>query len=139
MAFSGYLIKIGGSAGTVLPMKYIKAESYKATPDQRLEVEAKRATTGLLHRNTVSHKATKIEFETPPMTNLDVATLNGLFQANFTDSLQRRLTIEFYNDETDSYREADCYMPDAQYNINRIDLAQNLVYYNPIRFAFIEY
>ena len=28
MAFSGYLIKVGGSNGTILPMKFMKAESY---------------------------------------------------------------------------------------------------------------
>ena len=29
MAFNGYLIKIGGSNGTILPMKFIKYEEYK--------------------------------------------------------------------------------------------------------------
>lgn len=139
MAYSGYLIKIGGSNGTDLPMKYIKAESYKSTPDQRMENKAARDTTGVLHRTTVAHKATKIEFETPPITNADVSALNTLFSNAYTDALQRRLTIQFYDEETDSYREADCYMPDVQYNINRIDQANYVIYYNPIRFAFIEY
>jgi len=139
MAYSGYLIKIGGSNGVDLPMKYIKAESYKSTPDQRMEVKATRDTTGVLHRNTVVHKASKIEFETPPITNSDVSALNTIFSNAYTDALQRKLTIQFYDEETDSYREADCYMPDVQYTIYRIDNVKNIIYYNPIRFAFIEY
>lgn len=139
MAFSGYLIKIGGSGGTELPMTYMKAESYKATPSQRMEVKAARDATGVLHRNTVEHTATKIEFETPPMTNRDVATLMGLFRSNWSNENERRLDIEYYNEEEDDYITADVYIPDIQYPIYRIDLATNTVYYNPIRIAFIEY
>ena len=137
MAFSGYLIKLKGGTAQELPMKYMAAESYSCTPDQRMEVSANRATTGLLHRNTVSHTAVKIEFETPPMTNKDIAALNALIQSHYTDALQRKLTIEFYNNETDSYRDAVVYMPDVQYNITRID--GNTIHYNKVRYAFIEY
>ena len=28
MAYAGYLIKLGGSSGTVLPLEFVKAESY---------------------------------------------------------------------------------------------------------------
>lgn len=139
MAFSGYLIKLKGGTVQELPMEYISIESYNCTPDQRMESKATRATTGLLHRTTVEHKPVKIEFETPPMTNSDIATLNALIQGHFTDSLQRKLTIEFYNNETDSYRDATVYMPDTHYTINRIDKATNTIYYNKVRYAFIEY
>jgi len=140
MAFSGYLIKLMGGTAETLPLKYVALESYSCTPDQRMESKASRATTGLLHRTTVEHKPMKIEFETPAMmTNVDVATLNAMIQSHFTDSLQRKLTIEFYNNETDSYREAECYMPDVQYKIIRVDKGKNLLYYDKIRYAFIEY
>ena len=139
MAYSGYLVKIGGSNGTILPMKYIKLSSYKSTPDQRMETKAARAVTGILHRTTCSHKATKVEFETTYLTNKDVKALNDLFQGSFSNALQRKLTINFYNQETDSYRDAVCYMPDVEYTIYRIDTKTNTVHYEPVRFAFIEY
>lgn len=140
MAYAGYLIKLKGGIAEDLPAKYIALESYSCTPDQRLESKATRATTGLLHRTTVAHKPTKIEFETPAMmTNKEVATLNATIQEHFTDALQRKLTIEYYDMETDSYRDAECYMPDVQYKIIRIDKATNLIYYDKIRYAFIEY
>lgn len=139
MAFNGYLIKLGGSGGTELPMKFMSIESYKSTPNQRMESKAARSVTGVLNRTTVSHVATKIEFETPYMTNLDRKQLNDLLAANWIVPLERKIKIYFYDDENDSYREATCYMPDVQYTIDHIDLNTNLVYYKPVRYAFIEY
>ena len=139
MAYAGYLIKLGGSGGTVLPNKYIALESYTSTPNQRLEAEAARAITGVLHRTTVEHKPTKIEFTTPIITNADLATLNNMFATNFVNTLERKIVINYYDQETDSYRDATCYMPDPSYQILRIDKNKNVVYYHGIRFAFIEY
>ncbi len=140
MAYSGYLIKLLGGNGTeTLPFKYMGLSSYKCTPDQRLESKAARASTGILHRTTVEHKATKIEFSTPPITNIELSTLNAMLQRHFTDSLQRKIVIEYYDMEIDGYRTATCYMPDVDYTIDRIDNANNIVYYQAVRYAFIEY
>lgn len=139
MAYSGYLIKLKGGVAENLPFEYIGLDSYSATPDQRMESKANRATTGLLHRTTVAHTATKIEFTTPVLTNSQVAALNSLISGHYTDALQRRLTIEYYDNETDTYKEADVYMPDVQYQIHRVDNDTNTIWYNPIRYAFIEY
>ena len=37
MAFSGYLMKLGGSDGTELPMEFIKAQSYNVEPARHKE------------------------------------------------------------------------------------------------------
>ena len=87
----------------------------------------------------MSHKATKIEFETPHMTNKEVAALNTLLALHMTDALQRNITIEYYDEESDTYKEANCYMPDIQYKIDHVDNTNNIIYYKPIRYAFIEY
>ena len=139
MAYNGYLIKLGGSGGSTLPMNFISPQSYKSTPNQRMEAEAARAITGVLHRTTVEHVATKIEFKTTVLTNRDLRTLNNLLRAYFTDNQERKIVINYYDQETDSYRNATCYMPDVDYTISRIDMETNTVYYEPIRYAFIEY
>ena len=135
MAFNGYLIKLGGSSGTELPLSYVKAESYSATPNQRMESEAKRAVTGLLKRTTCEHTATKIEINTVPMTN----SLWNMIKTRFTNQLQRDITLEYYDNETDSYKTGNFYMPDIQYPILRVDTDANLIHYDSIRLAFIEY
>ena len=139
MAYAGYLIKLGGSGGTTLPMEYIASDSYKSTPNQRMESKATRSVTGVLHRTTVEHKATKIEFNTTMLTNTQLAALNNLFATHFSNQLERKITINYYDQETDTYRDAVCYMPDVNYEIYRIDQDTNTVYYNGIRYAFIEY
>ena len=137
MAFSGYLIKLGGSSGDILPMKSIAAESYSATPDQRLESKAARAATGVLYRSTCNHKATKIEIETIPMTNKDLTGLMSLIASRFSDANQRKINLQYYDNETDNYNTGTFYMPDIQYKILRVD--GNTIYYDSIRLAFIEY
>ena len=137
MAYNGYLLKLGGSGGTDFPMKYIKLEGYNITPNQRMESEAKRAVTGVLHRTTVTHTATKIELNTPNMTNLDVDAMMTLFRNYWTSTSERKLTLQYYDMETDSYKEGTFYMPDVKFIIDHID--GNMVYYKETRVAFIEY
>ena len=139
MAYNGYLIKLGGSGGTILPMQYIKVGEYNITPNQRMESEAKRSVTGYLHRSTVAHTATKVEFNTPIMTNRDMDNLMYLIRSAWSNTLERKLNLEYYDMETNSYKTGTFYMPDIKFNISRIDEDLNLVIYNETRFAFIEY
>lgn len=137
MAYAGYLVKLGGASGTAFPLKYIRTESYDTTPNQRMESEAGRATTGLLHRTTIEHTSTKIEFETPPLTNEQLAAINSMLAGAMSDTHRRDITIQYYDMETDSYKIANCYMPDVKYTINVINGMK--VIYKPVRYAFIEY
>ena len=139
MAYNGYLIKVGGTNGTPLPFKYIKLDGYNITPNQRMETEAKRAVTGLLHRSTVAHTASKIEFNTPYMTNADVDAMMTLFRNAWTSTIERKLTIEYYDMETDTYKEAVVYMPDIKFEIDHVDNVNNIITYKETRVAFIEY
>lgn len=139
MAFNGYLIKVGGSSGTILPMKYIKVEGYVITPNQRMETEAKRTVDGLLHRSTVDHTASKIELTTPNLTNLDVDAMMTLFRNAWTNVVERKLTLEYYDMETNTYKTGDFYMPDTKFTIDHIETDINIIVYKESRIAFIEY
>ena len=133
------LLKLGGSSGTVFPMKYIKVEGYNVTPNQRMETEAKRDVTGTLHRSTVAHTATKVEFNTPNMTNLDVDAMMTLFRNAWTSTAERKLTLYYYDMETNDYKTGTFYMPDIQFQIDHIDNTNGIIYYKETRIAFIEY
>jgi len=140
MAFNGKLLelKVGGDY-IEFPITLINAESYKVTPNQRLESSANRSTTGKLVRTTVSHTASKIDLNTIVLKNDDLNTIQGLLASAYTDALQRKLNLRYYVPETDSYKTGTFYMPDVDYDILRIDLDTNTVWYNSIRYAFIEY
>lgn len=141
MAFSGYLLKIGtGNSAVEFPMKYISYDTYSVTPNQRQEQKASRNAKGLLVRVTLSHMPVKIEFETNDgMTNTDVAQIGTLLRGKYIIQKERKLNITYYDPEEDTYKTAQCYMPDVQYKIKNIDKANNKVYYNKLRYAFIEY
>lgn len=138
MAFSGYLIKVGSSE-VEIPLKYMRAETYTVTPNQRMEWSAERDVNGYLHRVTVENQPPKIEFSTPLMTNSDIATLNAIFSAAYSVADERKLTVKYYDPETDSYKTHDCYMPDVHYSIRNVDAANNVINYEELRYAFIGY
>lgn len=136
MAYAGYLIKLGGSSGTVLPLEFVKAESYDVESG-RLTERIRQDVTGGRHRNTAEHTSTRIKFTTRAMTNTALATLNGLLITAMSDAEKREITLEYYDPETDTYKTADGYMPVVKYPIRKLE--QNMVIYNPIEFEFIEY
>ena len=139
MAYNNFLIKLGGSGGTALSLEYIQYDTYKVTPNQRMDIEAGRDSTGLLHRSVVSHTATKVEFETVPMDSGRVGTMMTLIRGYWTSTKERKINLQYYDPETDSYKSGTFYMPDIEFNIRSIDTTNKIVYYEPIRIAFIEY
>lgn len=141
MAFSGYLIKVGQSSNslTEIPLKYMRAETYTVTPDQRMEWSAERDTTGVLHRSTVANKPPKIEFETPLMTNSEISALNTILANAFINVSERKLYVNYYDPETNSYKGHECYMPDVHYTIRNVDTVKNVINYEQLRYAFIGY
>lgn len=140
MAFNGKLIEVKVNGDwTTFPTRYVNAESYKVTPDQRMESSANRAASGKLIRQTVSHTASKIDFSTTILTNKDVKIIQDLLTSAYSDSLQRKLDVRYYNPADDSYSTGTFYVPDVDYDIMRIDKSENIIWYNSIRYAFIEY
>ena len=140
MAFNGKLLELKTNGSWVnFPLKFIAFESYSITPDQRMEASANRATSGKLVRDTVEHTASKIEFNTPPVTNSEVREMNNMFSAAFTNARERKLEVRYYDTETDAYKTGEFYMPDTEYPIYRVDLQTNTIYYKSLRFALIEY
>lgn len=138
--FAGWLIKcVTNGTPVEIPLKYMRAETYTVTPDQRMEWSAERDVTGVLHRETVQNLPPKIEFNTPLMTNSDINALNNIIKAAFTSYQQRNITIQFYDPERDQYWEWDCYMPDVKYHIRNADTVNNIINYEELRYAFIGY
>ena len=141
MAFNGYLVKVVNQDNslTEIPLTFMRAETYKVTPQQRLEWSAERDVTGVLHRETVQNMPPKIEFKTPIMTNSMIKQLNTIFQSAYTNVAERKLTVEYYDPESDSYKRHECYMPDVDYVPLKVDKKKNIIWYNETRYALIGY
>lgn len=137
MAFAGYLVKLGGSGGTELPINYIKTESY-SVENQTTENESRKAVTGLLHRQVAPHKAVQVSFKTKKINNTSLAAINGMISAAMSDELSRDIDIEYYDPWTDTYKTAHCYMPDVKFTFGDIE-GGNTIVYPGVEYTFIEY
>jgi len=138
MAYSGYLVKVGGSqSGYAIPLSFIKAESYKVTKLIQ-DLDSYRDTDGVLHRNALSHFAIKCEFECVPMlTNAEINSVVSSIRAKYSSLPERKAVVSVYVPETDEYIEQDMYMPDIEYDMYYAD--STMIQYSSVRFAFIGY
>ena len=53
--------------------------------------------------------------------------------------MERKYYIRYWDIEYNGYRAGEFYMVDPQYKILRIDSKNNLIYYEPIKYTFIQY
>lgn len=128
--FEGWLLKINGFDMT----PYIHAGSYKATPNQRTDLDDYTDNDGVFHRNELPAKATKIEFDLKPMHLIDKVKVQGAF-----GSSRSEVSVEYWNDETNQYQTGRMYIPDITFEPYMVYREDQDILYNPTRIAVIEY
>ena len=134
--FKGWLLKFGDQ---VFPHEYIKKGGWKSTPNQRLENDPWSDTKGYLHRDVLEHNRTKIEFATvDDLTLEEKIECQNVMNSSITDELERKGNVTYWNDETNTYENAEMYIPDIDFTINEIDKKRNMLFYESIRIALIE-
>lgn len=137
MAYLGSLIIIRGSTDYNFPLKYIKPSTYICA-NHGQDLDSYRDANGVLQRQALEHNCVKVEFETPPMlTNSDFSMIMRNISSRFTNVPERKLTAEIYVPEIDGYKTCQMYVPDIEPSMYMIK--GKTIYYDPIRFAFIEY
>lgn len=134
MAYKGYLIKIGNY---IFPPSMIKAETYKAT-NYGQDLDSTRDVDGILHRTALSNTAPKVEFEMRNM--LDNTQMSSIFksiQANYTNAVEKRASVEVYVPELDRYVTSDMYMADFEPTMYYADATK--IQYTSTRMSWISY
>lgn len=134
MPFEGYLLKFGSQ---VLPHKYIQLSSYDTTPNQRTELSAVRDNNNYLCRVTSPNHKTTIKFTTMPLNLAEKTELQEAMKKGLVNETERKYKVTYWNDETNTYKTSEFYMPDVNYPIRSIE--NNDIEYNPISFELIEY
>lgn len=137
MAYQGFLIKFN-KTGYIFPLGLIRAETYKITPRARQDLDSYRDMNGVLNRDVLEHTISKIEWEIKPMlTNLQIAELCGNLKKSYENESERRVSVTYYNPETDNYDSGIFYMPDVSYVPYYAN--DSVIKYNSMRYALIEY
>lgn len=129
--FEGWLLKING---VEFPTKYIRADTYKVTPDQETDLDDYTDNDGVFHRNILPAKATKIEFSTPHMWLADIHQVLQIIPQQ-DDSV----TIEYWNPRKFAYQSGTAYISDVSWEPYMVDKKRNDIMYKETRFALIEY
>lgn len=130
MAFNGYYIKVNGD---IFPNYIIAQEGYKCTPNQRTDKNSYIDGTGALHRTILPVKRSTIKLK----------TIDGF---RYSEKLIIKsffiprdvVTIDYWNDETDSYQTARFYVPDIEYTHKFLDKNLKPVY-SALDITFIAY
>lgn len=134
MAYKGYLIKIGNY---IFPISMIKAESYKAT-NYGQDLDSTRDVNGILHRTALENTAPKVEFETRNMLdNTQVSSIFANIQANYTNAVEKKASVEVYVPELNKYVTSDMYMADFEPTMYFADATK--IQYTSTRMAWISY
>ena len=136
MGFNGYLLKVGNYE--IDGYKYINYADYNVTWNSQ-DLDSYRDANGVLHRNALSHRVAKVEFELREgLTNDEVATFMGNISSNYTNATERKASVTVFVPELNDYVTQDMYMSDPQFKIRRID-RNNVIKYEKTRIAFIGY
>lgn len=134
MAYKGYLIKIGNY---IFPLSMIKAESYKAT-NYGQDLDSTRDVNGILHRTALENTAPKVEFEIRNMLdNTQVSSIFANIQANYTNAVEKKASVEVYVPELNKYVTSDMYMADFEPTMYFAD--EKEIKYLSTRMAWISY
>ena len=136
--FKGYLLR-ATATNTIFPNNYILLESWSSTPNQREEIKAYREeNTRDLHRITAAGKKSKWSFSTKPKIHLaDKIKIQEFFTQAEINADERKVELEFWNDETNQYEIGYFYRPDTEFPIYKI--TENDIIYNSLKITGVEY
>ena len=136
--FAGYLLK-ATATNKEFPLKYMLYESYESTPNAREELKAYRDdNTRDLTRVTAQGHKSSFKFQTRPNLHLaDKIEIQKFFTDAESDTNQRKISLQYWNDEDNTYKTAYFYRPDIKFPIRRV-LADDIIY-GSIELQFVEY
>lgn len=134
----GYFIR-ATKTNEVFPMTYIQWESYSTTPNQREELKAYRdENTRNLIRVTAAGKKTVFSFKTRNNLHLaDREAIQNFFNRGESNNEQRRIPLEYWDDEKLTYQTGDFYRPNTPFTIKRV--TSDDIIYKEMTLEFIEY
>lgn len=138
MSWAGYFIK-ATATGQIFPNEYIAWESYESEPNHREEIKAYRDdNTRNLTRVTAEGTKTSLNFTTRANLHLaDKQAIQEFFTSAESIALERKINLEYWNDEDNEYHTADFYRPDIKFKIKKI--TSDDIIYHELEIDLIEY
>lgn len=135
--FRGFLV--GKNLTDKTLNSYIKAETYKSTPNAREEIKAYRdENTRNLHRVPAQGHKTSISFTIRRLHKAEKEIVQNYFKTNGNSfNKERKIQLYYWNDEDNNYKQAYFYLPDIEFKIKKI--TDNDIIYDEFEVSLIEY
>ena len=130
--YKGYLLKFNNDK---MPNSYFT--EYSSTPNQRLDSSAVRDNYANLQRSTYKNYKTSITFTTHILNLEEKITFQNIIKTNMSNAVQRKVSVTYWNDETNKYSTGTFYIPDIEFSV--MDATDDNIMYNPISVEMIEY
>lgn len=136
--FKGYLLKATKN-NQIFPLHYLDVGGYETSPNIREEIKAYRDdNTRDLTRVTAQGMKTAIGFNTRKNLHLeDIMVIEKFFKDNETDHKQRKLQLEYWDNENFVYKTGTFYRANMKYKILLID--GNDIIYDAVSVSLVEY
>lgn len=130
MAFDGHYIKVNG---TTFPNGLLaKDGGYACTPNQRTDKDSYVDGTGALHRTILPVQRSTVKIKT--VDDLPYSQ-KVIIQTFFVP--RDVVTMEYWNDETNTYETTRFYVPDIEY-VHKYQV-KGMPHYNSLEITFIAY
>lgn len=141
MAFNNYYLQFKkGNTVKTFPLSWMMIGTLEIRPKIVMDLDPYYDSTGLLHRNVVSHTSASIRFSTPPMPMSEKESLATFLQSIYTDAKARDCTVKYWNDETGAYSDWESfYMAEPHFKPQEKNGSTGEILYNPIELEFIKY
>lgn len=135
MAYSGFLFKVGNYV--ISGKEFISADGISITRNVQ-DVDSYRDADGILHREALEHSPIKVEFSTRNMlTDAKMQELLSNIRSNYTNAAERKVLATVYVPELGDYKTCEMYMSTPTPEIYGV--MRGVIYYKPMRLAFVEY
>lgn len=136
--WAGYFFKSTAN-NAVFPNKYIQFDSWNSSPNNREEVKAYRdENTRDLTRVTASGKKSAFQFKTRDNLHLaDKMAVQAFFTTAESDASQRKISLEYWNDEENTYKTGVFYRANTKFEIKQA--SEDDLIYKSVTFDLIEY
>lgn len=121
------------------PNKYIYKESYVGALEVQ-DLDSTRNANGVLVRNVLDHTAYTITFNTVPCYNTDMKKIfDDFFNYHYLTGheKERKLKVNFYVNETDSYETGEFYLATPKFTVDWIKGKE--IFYKSVTINMIQY
>lgn len=130
MSWAGYFCKIGSKE---FPNKLIAGSGIISTPNQQTDQDSYVDGNGLLHRNKLSHLRSGFKITTTELTLAQKISISDFYSTG----TRTKVSITYWNDETNSYSTGSFYAPSVDWTIKKITSAGPI--YDGVTLEFVEY